>query len=415
MQEALNESVPRSIRPPSRYRQYNQYTGTRQDTTSYSSSSWTETRTGVQNPRWRDQVKSLSSATTAYTRSNHMKYTIGRHYLEVQVQHLYSHKVNDDRYVESQSHNYIFLPGNVVTSSKVYNMALGDFLTNINGALSPFKGGVFLGELRETLKMLRRPASALRDGFSAYLKSAHSMKRNWKKKTKLLNKALAGSWLEFAYGWKPLIADIEDAAKAYKAFDEKKITTFVKGEALDEVISTSLTGTYDRFSYLKSDFSDKTVGRDKIKMKGMVKHEFSGILPEQASRVIDLSGFRIEEFIPTVWELVPYSFVVDYFTNVGEILNSISALSANLAWKSCSRWTSTTRTVGYKADETRIRATFTPTQGSVGILSDGNPSVCERMNYSRTNPDLTIPGLVLHLPSKWQWVNLAALLGHKVS
>jgi hypothetical protein len=35
-----------------------------------------------------------------------------------------------------------------------------------------------------------------------------------------------------------------------------------------------------------------------------------------------LFGFTPSEFIPTAWELLPWSFLIDYFTNIGDILSS---------------------------------------------------------------------------------------------
>jgi hypothetical protein len=39
-------------------------------------------------------------------------------------------------------------------------------------------------------------------------------------------------------------------------------------------------------------------------------------------RAVELSGFQFRDFVPTVWELIPYSFVSDYFVNIGDILEA---------------------------------------------------------------------------------------------
>jgi hypothetical protein len=43
-------------------------------------------------------------------------------------------------------------------------------------------------------------------------------------------------------------------------------------------------------------------------------------------------GLGTRDFIPTIYELIPYSFLVDYFVNIGEILNAWSFNQADLAW-----------------------------------------------------------------------------------
>jgi len=48
-----------------------------------------------------------------------------------------------------------------------------------------------------------------------------------------------------------------------------------------------------------------------------------------AERLRQVLGFNLEEFVPTIWEIIPFSFVVDYFANVGEML---SLHTTDLSW-----------------------------------------------------------------------------------
>jgi hypothetical protein len=43
-------------------------------------------------------------------------------------------------------------------------------------------------------------------------------------------------------------------------------------------------------------------------------------------------GLSPEEFVPTVWELLPWSFLVDYFTNIGDILEAGATDTSTVAW-----------------------------------------------------------------------------------
>ena len=43
-------------------------------------------------------------------------------------------------------------------------------------------------------------------------------------------------------------------------------------------------------------------------------------------------GLGVSDMLPAVWEAIPFSFMVDYFVNVGEVLDSFHVLSARLAW-----------------------------------------------------------------------------------
>jgi hypothetical protein len=45
-----------------------------------------------------------------------------------------------------------------------------------------------------------------------------------------------------------------------------------------------------------------------------------------------LFGFTPSEFVPTAWELMPWSFLVDYFTNIGDILTSSVTDTSSVRW-----------------------------------------------------------------------------------
>jgi hypothetical protein len=40
----------------------------------------------------------------------------------------------------------------------------------------------------------------------------------------------------------------------------------------------------------------------------------------------------LPHFLPTVWDLIPYSFVVDYFTNIGDYLSGLSLRFSDVSW-----------------------------------------------------------------------------------
>lgn len=411
MTEVLNESIPRSFRNLSTTYSYNEYFSAPTTRRSYSVIKWTETRQGIQNPRWRSQVLNHEEAGTAYVRNGHVNFTPGRISFRLFHPNFYGYSPLRNSYTESLSRTWLELPSSAINPlASVYNTALGNFLTNINDALSPFKGMTFVGELRETLRMLRRPASSLRDGFSAYFKRARREAGHRARRPKI-RKILGDLWLEYSYGWIPLIGDIEGAAKAYKDFAEREELIFVSGQASDQSSSHETTDLFSpNYLYMIQDAKEHQ--KDRVKFKGMVVHQFNGIQEDSASRLIELSGFRLGEFIPTIWELMPYSFIVDYFTNIGDILNAISALNAKLAWKSCSRWTSVKRETQIRLDRSKIN---NPVEGSNwSIVESSTPMQAEKTNYSRFVPSLQAPTLVIQIPnSVWTWVNLAALLNQR--
>jgi hypothetical protein len=54
-----------------------------------------------------------------------------------------------------------------------------------------------------------------------------------------------------------------------------------------------------------------------------------------SSGLAEEAGLRFRDFVPALWEWIPYSFLVDYFTNIGDIIEAASFPKSDLAW--CAR------------------------------------------------------------------------------
>jgi len=290
-----------------------------------------------------------------------------------------------------------------VTDSKVVNTALGNFLSNAHDVVSPFKGLTWLGELKETIQMLRHPASALRDNMSKYLRAQQRHRRllSRKKSLKSLNQAISGTWLEYVYGWRPLIADIESACNAYSQHeaDVQYLRAYGKAEGAQSDSNRVWVNHFANYgSYIVEETKRQ---RQKCVYKGVVRLK-PEIQASSARNVIRLSGFGIEEFVPTAWELIPYSFVVDYFSNIGTILNSITPLFYDWVWWSCAITRTSKVTYQTKAG---VKSPFTWAWSESHV-----PGTSECVAYSRSKPVLSLPVPQVELPgSGWQWANLLAL------
>jgi hypothetical protein len=299
-------------------------------------------------------------------------------------------------------------PGPPSMPSDLVQIAKAKFMSDVSEQLSPFKGLTFLGELKDTLRMIRRPASAFRDGFSSYLKRAHRT-RSRIRDVKTANQMIAGSWLEYVYGWRPLMGDVESAVDAYAQYNAKAETARVYGKA--ERRWNDSAGVFgENFpSYNYKIVTIKSWYYAKCVYKGVIRLPIEGIDIESADNLKRLSGFKLEEFIPTVWELVPYSFVVDYFSNVGGILNSIPALGAEYVWHSRATTSESHRVHATRPDLSPQNVRLTR---NIQEFKDSNVVV---RSYRRDQDDMSsLPSLVARLPqSPWVWTNLAALLAVK--
>jgi hypothetical protein len=277
-----------------------------------------------------------------------------------------------------------------------------------------FSAPTFFGELRQTLQQFRRPLAALHSHAHGYLDALSKAKRA---SPKHWVKTISGLWLEKVFGWDPLLHDIEDAYEAYQRALYKLVTS--------RVVSASYKDYADRTSSLTS--VDRSTTLQNVNGVGIYTR-WNGLLTEYCQirykgRVdldveatkwdnLALFGFKPNEFIPTAWELLPWSFLADYFVNIGDILTAS---------------VTSTRGVAY-ANKTVRRSTFYQGSGvidsafSLAAVGAGFVGYCggslgkwelERKTVVRSSGSgVPMPTLQFSLGlSDKQLFNIAALLG----
>lgn len=286
-------------------------------------------------------------------------------------------------------------------------IALGQFVAKIREVQTSFQGGVFLGELGETIRMLSSPAKSLREGLGKYLTSLKKRKRTFRnvrnplKRLRAAQTVLADTWLEFSFGWKPLVHDIDDAAKtlANRLASSPKwqpVTAVGRDEQTASVATGSNCGTnmgsiINRYLYTTT---------KEVHYKGQV----NVVHPSQNASWH--AGFIPSDWAPTVWELIPYSFLVDYFANLGQIISCASLLQTNLRWSA--------KTTVEKISQEIVDSYFVPGVSSFFSRAGGTGRIMEKQTkttFSRApyNGSL-VPSLQFHLPGHdVQWINMAAL------
>jgi len=195
---------------------------------------------------------------------------------------------------------------------------------------SEFRGGNFLAEIVETVHMFAHPVKNIGKFFTTFVKACVNIRRYYRDPVKYA-RLLGQAWLTFAFGVKPLMADAADAARAVaKLTQSGRFDAFpVSGKGKEQILlshakigwslplcNLANTWFYDR---------DETVLRQ-VKYYGMVKAE-----PAWKGDLATF-GLGVFDFIPAVWEAIPFSFFVDYFINVQEQLDAIRLVDVEPAW-----------------------------------------------------------------------------------
>lgn len=136
-------------------------------------------------------------------------------------------------------------------------------------------------------------------------------------------KAIGNAWLELQYGWKPLLSDVYGAMETLSKANNpsgnpntifKKATGRTKRkEEPYRKTSTTLPAGYSGFDEIVR------TGYAEVIVKTGVTYSVSS--PALAS----MASVGITNPVLLAWELLPYSFVIDWFLPIGNYLESLDA------------------------------------------------------------------------------------------
>jgi hypothetical protein len=215
--------------------------------------------------------------------------------------------------------------------------------------VSTWSGPQFLGELRDTIHQLKHPAEAALSYAHQYFRDVKlKARRNGKKYggRDKVPKAIAGSWLEFQFGLAPLVSDIGNILNATNVFIENKRIMRLSAFGVDESAITLKRSNIPQGNYYASLMNNKitlakhiyTVG---IKRQTSSDRTLNFMLGNQSRMqalntsfdlVVGSGGFDASQIPSTIWELMPLSVFVDYFSNIGDVLQTAMVSLSDVAW-----------------------------------------------------------------------------------
>ena len=364
-------------------------------------------KTSDENPRWKSKVRNHQNATTART-IEHRRQTGG---FGSSVARWY--RLVSSVPVEQWSEKYGDIFGAIASfdpppaSVAVDNDARGKFFKHAKSAQTAFRSLTAIGELAETLHMIRNPGRALRGGLDDYLKNV--MKRSRRAKKSSLSRIVSETWLEHVFGWLPLISDIKSAGEGLN----RRLNRFAGSYTRVAGSAYSLTNSFDpTLTQRNSDFTQLEFRKSYLnKVEVLYYGEVRSVCENPRQADMNLFGANWREIVPTAWELIPYSFLADYFTNIGDLLDAWSVRRSDITWVSKSE----RRTQVVTIPEYRLDRAYTQTVTNVykWIESYVAPShfraVSRKIVRGAANSDL--PSIALEIPGLGtKWINMSALL-----
>lgn len=304
--------------------------------------------------------------------------------------------------------------------SLAMSRAATQFAKKVRQHTQGWAGGVFAGELVEAARLLASPVRTLRHGTDRLIsdlihRRKHQYGRlSWEvsRDRKILQRMLHDTWLEWVYAIKPTVNDCIDAANTFNriASGRKKDVIRITADGVDEYVSFTRDRTWpiaaksDPGGYTAIGFPPgysrfRTLYRADCRYRGVVSSASpSGDLPLAMQL-----GVGWMDVVPTAWELIPFSFLLDYFANIGDVLDVWSMRFISFDWLNRTvRNRVERRFEGYDVDYPEYQM-FSIVSPPMTVLS-----AIERKAIS--NDDFGIRLTVRH--PKWgstKWLNIAAL------
>jgi hypothetical protein len=297
------------------------------------------------------------------------------------------------------------------TSAKAENEARMKFYRRAKEAQTAFRGLTTIGELRETLKMLRRPGRALRKGLDDYLGAVK--KRTRRAKRSSYGDIVGGTWLEHAFGWRPLLSDIKSAGEALNRRLNRFMGHYTRVSGTGEERTSSFDATLTTYDDSWLQFVFRRLHRTSVSVR--YYGEVRSVCENPVEADMRLFGTNFEEIVPTAWELIPYSFLVDYFTNIGDVLDAWSVRRSDIAWSARVEKLSNQRTFS----ELRLNKTYT--QNAVNNFISWHsswinlsPYKVVRSRTERAPTTVPLPSIQMEIPGMGtKWINMTALLASR--
>ncbi len=229
--------------------------------------------------------------------------------------------------------------------TSAYNQSLSKLTEKVRGSLDLATSLAESGQTVKMLNLVRRLTDTLSDMKKSWKREILDQLRAWKSKRSVerglrrwqkglalrhpstyrprrtpkglgrritqSSSAAANGWLEYTYGIKPLINDIHDVAE--------NIVGMARNRDAVKVVSSAVIN--DRATLSAGTFLGIPITGEKVNYEGFVQVMFKVRL--RPNYDFDLAAWSSLNPVSVAWELMPYSFVIDWVFDVGSYLRNL--------------------------------------------------------------------------------------------
>jgi len=180
--------------------------------------------------------------------------------------------------------------------------------------------GVMLAERRQTANLVVSTAKRLANTMLELRKG------RWRNAVSMLTgtsprlgsrvpHGVENQWLELQYGWKPLLSDVYGSVQALAERNSRLNVPVIKVKVSKTIQLPSFTKILSR---VQTTWPESRATRT-ARMSGTAYAEFS--ITDDRRQVLSQTG--VSNPLSVAWEVIPYSFVVDWFLPVGAYLENM--------------------------------------------------------------------------------------------
>jgi hypothetical protein len=376
--------------------------------TTYTTKKWTNTFNGLKYPGWRDAVKRHVSATTEAsgqsTTVEHQDASLFcSFYLNnVQTPANYREVTEGGWIYQGGGHN----PPSLVIDNEADADASGKFYSKARNELHALQSGEMLFEMGKTAQSVTKITGAM---VNLLLNWKRSLRRARNSGPRRWAAGVSDAYLEWKFGWDPLAKDVRALMNDFK--NDYFESTEVSATGRNTLVSSSNTYT-ESLSIARYEVTVVTKLECTVKYLAELSLERVG-----AGGFVERLGLSPNNFVPTIYNCLPWTYMIDYFTNIGNIVNAVGFPTGRIRW--CNRTIRNRNITIIRAGE-NLRAIVNPgtkvnyvqvpqstTWTSTGFVRSGinHPPFPSSINFK-------VPSVFTELGRR-QWTNIAAVIANR--
>lgn len=278
-------------------------------------------KSGATNPKFRELIRRGGNATLPYTRQTVKKY------VPFTIRGTSSWR-SGSYYIRGSGFATGFWPGATLVTDEdaaVRDAALSKLKQKLSSQAGRHNVAVPLAEMLEFRGLVLDLLKTVPDFLTGYLRLRQAVKhrnvRSWKRSIRKLQKY----WLTWSFAINPLISDISETGKAIAAHmgrsGNRNVvltgtagTSFRSGPIVTTMGALPQAGVLNIVSSVQRNLSYRYTAGFNI---DLLNNEDWGSLPDKL-------GFNLASVPLIAWELTPYSWLFDYFSNVSQFLDDMS-------------------------------------------------------------------------------------------